>query len=160
MYNTDLKTSVCHKSCHRHSVENLPVAHFFCVYSTAHRRRGISCRFMLSPIHLLLTLSPLQGSTQQQKALKWPVKALSFNPAPDLTEAFMEGPFPVTWSEAGPLCRHSVLSTALNRGTQTNTGGAARTCNIRHGRLAENRALKSNYSLLCQEGVNPAKTEH
>lgn len=54
---------------------------------------------------------------------------------------------------------HSVYM-ALNRSSQTNTEGAAWTRNIRHGQLAENRPLKPYYSLLCQEGVNPAKTGH
>lgn len=83
------------------------------------------------------------------------MKALSFCPALELTEALMEA----LSLSPGERLIHSVYM-ALNRDSQTNTEGATWTWNIGHGQLAENRPLKPYYSLLCQEGVNPAKTEH
>lgn len=83
------------------------------------------------------------------------MKTPLFCPTLEPTEALME----VLSLSPGERLSHSVYM-ALNHGSQTNTEDAAWTRNVRHGRLTENRPLKPYYSLLCQEGVNPAKTEH
>lgn len=156
MYNTPLKTSVASPALYT-ALRSFLLLPQYLLYISPKEGKILSLHASHIHLPLFLSFSLSNGLNNSRNPVIDPWKLFLFWPALDLTEALTE----VLSLSPGEKQIHSVcMSTALNRGPQTNTEGAARTRNIRHGRLAENRPLKPHYSLLCQEGVNPAKTEH